>query len=94
MVTHLEGATGILCDLFRGSDEHSCARAWVHDIVYVSLYCVLPAFERGRGPAVVVICQLARATVCVNPSAVVVASAVSSASASPSASIFSSDIPR
>ena len=94
MGTHLEDATGIICDIFRGSDDRACARAWVHNIIYVSLYCVLLDFERGRGPDAVVICQGARAAACVSPYAVVVASEVSSASASPYASIGSGDIPR
>ena len=85
--------TSIIYDLFLGSDERACARAWVNDIVYMSLYCVLSAFERGCGPAAVDICQGARAAACAAPSSVVVASAVFSASASPSASIVSSDIP-
>ena len=94
MVTHLEGATIILCNFFRGSDERAFACAWFNYIVYVSLYFVLSAFERARGPAAVVIFQGARAAACAALFVVVIASAVSSASASPLASIVSSDIPR
>ena len=96
MVTHLEGVTGILCDLFHGSDKRNCACALVNDIVYVSLYCVLLAFERGRacGPDAVATCQGARAAPSAAPFAAVVASALSTASASSSASVGSGDIPR
>ena len=94
MVTHLEGETGIPCYLFCGSDIRAYVPAWVNNIVYVSLYCVLLAFERGHGPAAVATCQVSKAAASAAPSAVVVASAVSSASASPSASIGSGDIPR
>ena len=94
MVTHLEGVTGILSDIFRGSDKRTCARAWVDNIIYVSLYCVLSSFVRGRAPDAVATCQGARAAACDSPSSVVVASAVSSTSASPSSSIGSGDIPR
>ena len=94
MVTHLERATSILSKLFRGGDERACARAWINDIVYVSLYCVLSIFECGVGNADVAICEGARAAACAAPSVVVVVSTVSSFSILTLASIVSSDIPR